>query len=135
MRRLIAVTALALLLAACGTDEEAGGDTFAPAGADETTTTGPATSIPVRQAAAQGDGPATVTGQLLVPADGGPMLLCAGLTRSIPPLCAGSRLTVEDLDLGTVELTEAAGVRWSPGTVTLRGEMLGDTLFGASVAG
>jgi hypothetical protein len=131
MRRLTAVAALALVLTACGADDEVGGETPTPAGADDAVP--PSESVPVREAAVQADGPTTVTGQLLV--EGDRMVLCAGLTRSIPPLCVGSRLTVEDLDLDAVELTEAAGVRWTSAPVTLQGEKLGDTLFGASVAG
>lgn len=131
MRRLIVTLALVLLLVGCGADDEIGGEIPTSAGADDTAP--PTESVPVREAAVQDDGPTRVTGQLLV--EGDRVLLCAGLTRSIPPLCAGSRITIEDLDLDTVELTEAAGVRWTSGPVTLQGEKLGETLFGASPAG
>jgi hypothetical protein len=59
-----------------------------------------------------------VDGALLVDADG-TVLLCEALAESFPPQCSGERLTVEGLDLSTVELEEANGVRWAVGVVLL----------------
>ncbi|HEX2883232.1 MAG TPA: hypothetical protein VHQ42_01540 [Candidatus Limnocylindria bacterium] len=62
-----------------------------------------------------------VTGSLFVAADGS-VLVCDAIAESFPPQCAGARLPVEGLDLGTLELEEANGVRWAE-RVTLLGSV------------
>jgi hypothetical protein len=62
-----------------------------------------------------------VTGSLFVAADGS-VLLCDAIAESFPPQCAGARLPVEGLDLGTLELEAANGVRWAE-RVTLLGSV------------
>lgn len=76
----------------------------------------------------------TVRGLLYAPA-GKPVLLCSSLAESFPPQCAGARLTVEGLDLASVEglstsagNTDVAEVSWSDRPAELRGTVDGDVL-------
>ena len=59
-----------------------------------------------------------VTGALFVDADG-TVLLCDAIAESFPPQCGGDRLEVAGLDLTTIELEEANGMRWAEGVVLL----------------
>ena len=59
-----------------------------------------------------------VSGALFVAADGS-VLLCDAIAESFPPQCGGARMAVEGLDLDTIELEEANGVRWSEGVILL----------------
>ncbi|MGH2445852.1 MAG: hypothetical protein ACRDGD_07420 [Candidatus Limnocylindria bacterium] len=58
------------------------------------------------------DGPIRVAGSLFVDADGR-ALLCGAIAESFPPQCGGARLEVIGLELDTIELQEANGVRWA----------------------
>jgi hypothetical protein len=62
-----------------------------------------------------------VTGALFVAADGS-VLLCELIAESFPPQCGGARIAVEGLDLATVALESANGVRWAE-SVTLLGSV------------
>jgi hypothetical protein len=62
-----------------------------------------------------------VSGALFVAADGS-VLLCDAIAESFPPQCGGARMSVRGLDLGSLELQQANGVRWSEG-VTLLGSV------------
>jgi hypothetical protein len=62
-----------------------------------------------------------VTGALFVDADG-TVRLCDAIAESFPPQCGGARIEVTGLDLDTIELQEANGIRWAEG-VTLRGSV------------
>lgn len=62
-----------------------------------------------------------VTGALFVAGDGS-VLLCDLIAESFPPQCGGARIAVEGLDLDSLELQEANGVRWSE-RVTLLGSV------------
>jgi hypothetical protein len=57
-----------------------------------------------------------VTGALFVDPDG-TVLLCDAIAESFPPQCGGARIEVEGLDLGSLDLEEANGVRWAEGVV------------------
>jgi hypothetical protein len=63
----------------------------------------------------------TVSGALFANADG-TVYLCSAIAESFPPQCGGARMTVRGLDLGSLELQQANGVRWSEG-VTLLGSV------------
>jgi hypothetical protein len=62
-----------------------------------------------------------VSGALFVGPDGS-VLLCDVIAESFPPQCGGARIGVEGLDLGSLELQEANGVRWAE-RVTLLGSV------------
>ncbi len=116
-----------LLLAACAADPPAA----TPSGpTDEEWTLvitdgdpGDGPGISVADALTHGptDDIVTVSGALFVDADG-TVLLCDAIAESFPPQCGGERIEVEGLDLTTIELEEANGVRWAEG-VTLLGSV------------
>jgi hypothetical protein len=62
-----------------------------------------------------------VAGALFVDATGG-VLLCDAIAESFPPQCGGDRIAVEGLDLDSLDLEEANGVRWAE-AVTLLGSV------------
>lgn len=62
-----------------------------------------------------------VTGALFVAADGS-VLLCDVIAESFPPQCGGERILVDGLDLASVALETANGVRWAE-SVTLLGSV------------
>jgi hypothetical protein len=62
-----------------------------------------------------------VAGALFVDAGGG-VLLCDAIAESFPPQCGGDRIAVEGLDLASLDLEEANGVRWAE-AVTLLGSV------------
>jgi hypothetical protein len=63
----------------------------------------------------------SVSGALFVDPDGS-VHLCDAIAESYPPQCGGSRLEVRGLDLATLPLEEANGVRWAE-AVTLTGSV------------
>jgi hypothetical protein len=67
-----------------------------------------------------------VNGTLLVGSDGQPRLW-EGLAESDPPQGAGGSLLVTGLDEGSIDWTEADGVRWSE-AVQLLGHVVDGTL-------
>jgi hypothetical protein len=124
MRSLPTLLIALLLLAACAADPPAATPT------DDTWTLvitdgdpGDAPGISVADALTHGptDDIVTVSGALFVDADG-TVLLCDAIAESFPPQCGGERIEVDGLDLATVELEEANGVRWAEG-VTLLGSV------------
>jgi hypothetical protein len=82
---------------------------------------GPGISVAEAQAHGPTDDIVSVTGALFVDADG-TVRLCDAIAESFPPQCGGATLLVEGLDLTSVELEEANGVRWAEG-VTLLGSV------------
>jgi hypothetical protein len=76
-------------------------------------------------AEALGHGPTddivSVTGAVFADPDG-TVRLCDAVLESFPPQCGGAALLVEGLDLASLELEEANGLRWAEG-VTLLGSV------------
>jgi hypothetical protein len=124
MRSLPALLTVLLLLAACAAEPPAATPS---APTDEGWTLvitdgepGAGPGISVSEALTHGptDDIVLVTGALFVNADG-TVLLCDAIAESFPPQCGGDRIAVDGLDLATVELEEANGVRWAEGVVLL----------------
>lgn len=126
------VAALALVLAACGSDTEE------PAGAPTTEETPPpddggdaagGTTMRVHSVteamAAAGEGSLHVVGLLID--DGSGWRLCEAVLESYPPQCGGESLAVEGLDPEGLPLEEEGEVRWQT-DATVVGEVEGDTL-------
>ena len=113
-----------LLLAACSADPSAGTST-APTDEDWTLVVvegdvgdDPGMSVAAALTHGATDDIVTVSGFLFVDA-AGTIAMCEAILESFPPQCGGARLPVEGLDLGTVDLEEANGVRWAEGVVLL----------------
>jgi hypothetical protein len=126
--RPILTALLALLLAACSaatTPFPSASDAPAPGEARLVIVDGDpgAGGITVAEALEHGptDDIVSVTGALFVGADG-IVRLCDAIAESFPPQCGGASLLVEGLDLSTIELEEANGVRWAE-SVTLLGSV------------
>jgi hypothetical protein len=133
MRTVLLVTALALLLVACGgTDGDAslsadpganGGGTGEPVlviADGEPTESGMSVADALGHQAT--DDLVTVTGALFVGADG-TVELCDAIAESFPPQCGGDRIVVEGLDLDSVDDLQTEGdVAWAEG-VTLFGSV------------
>ena len=120
MRSLPALLILVLLLAACAADAPA--TPSAPTDEEWTLVivdgdAGGGPGISVAEALTHGptDDIVSVTGALFVNADG-TVLLCDAIAESFPPQCGGDRIAVEGLDLASLELEEANGVRWAEGS-------------------
>ena len=82
-------------------------------------------------------GEVTVRGALFVERDAA--RLCEAVMESYPPQCGGRALTVQGLDLASLDLEEPnepgfAPVRWSHRQVTLTGRVEGDVLRDARVS-
>ena len=79
------------------------------------------------------EGPVTVTG-FIVTSEDQPVRLCSALLESYPPQCGQPALTVEGLDLDSVDgLTrpddpQFAHTAWTDVQVSLTGELAGDVL-------
>ena len=115
------LTASAVLLAACNsssdqpTAEPTPGGVGTPADGGSisppSTAMGPGISI-ADALASDSDQPLLVNGSLVATVEG--VRLCDVLMESYPPQCGAPYLTVEGLDLSTVEgLQEASGVSWT----------------------
>jgi len=124
MRSIFALLIALLLLAACAAEPPAATPS-APTDEEWTLVItdgdpGDGPGISVSEALTHGptDDIVTVTGALFVNADG-TMLLCDAIAESFPPQCGGDRLEVAGLDLTTIELEEADGVRWAEAVVLL----------------
>jgi len=122
MRSIFALLIALLLLAACAAEPPAATPS-APTDEEWTLVItdgdpGGNPGISVSEALTHGptDDIVTVTGPLFVSADG-TMLLCDAIAESFPPQCGGDRLEVTGLDLTTIELEEADGVRWAEAVV------------------
>lgn len=137
MKRLITLTVLIALLAACA----ARGDPDAPVDNDDSpppsTPAGDAPALVIADGA-PGDRPGltvaealthgptndlvTVTGALFVGVDG-TVRLCDAIAESFPPQCGGDRIVVTGLDLDTVnDMQQENDVRWAE-SVTLLGSV------------
>lgn len=138
MKRLIGLTLLLALLAACASTGDApstdpGSTATDPDGAGRDadgvltvargTADGP--GIGIEEAIGNGGGqPLLINGALFVDPEGR-VLLCDAIAESFPPQCGGMRLEVHGLDLASLpDLQEQNGVRWVEqvqllGTVTL----------------
>lgn len=133
MRRPAPLLALLLALAACSAAGDPPDDSSSPPAASDDATGDPVlvivdgepsgAGISVQEAFDHGptDDIVVVTGALFVDA-GGEVRLCDAMAESFPPQCAGASMEVEGLDLGSVELEEANGVRWAE-SVTLLGSV------------
>ena len=126
MRTLVALLFALLLLAACAFEPPS--TPSAPADEEWTLVVvdgdpGDGPGISVAEALTHGptDDIVAVTGALFVHPDG-TVLLCDAIAESFPPQCGGDRIEVTGLDLATIELEEANGVRWAEG-VTLPGSV------------
>ena len=121
-RTVVLVTLVAALFAACGDD-----------GSDDTATEPVSISDAIEL-----EGRVAVTGTLFV-LDGGTVLLSELVAESFPPQPGGATITVEGLDLGTLDLEEAplgselATTKWSAEPITLTGSMVSGTLDGAEL--
>jgi hypothetical protein len=138
MNRLIGMTLLLALLAACALGSDApsshpGAIATDPGGAgrdaDGILTIAPGTAdgpgISIEEAIGNAGGrPLLINGALFVDPEGR-VLLCDAIAESFPPQCGGMRLEVRGLDLTSLpDLQEENGVRWAErvqllGTVTL----------------
>jgi hypothetical protein len=124
---------LVLALAACGqgADDSVDGDDSLPPSASSDGTpvlvivdgepSGAALSVADALTHQATDDVVVVSGALFVAEDGS-VQLCDAIAESFPPQCGGARIDVEGLDLGTLDLEEANGVRWAEG-VTLLGSV------------
>jgi hypothetical protein len=100
------LTAVTLLLAACGGDER-------PASPDGVLTVTEALRL-------DGGGSVRVRGTVLADARG--VRLCSALLESHPPQCGQPSLIVRGLDLvGVSNMEQAKGMGWTSREVTLRG--------------
>jgi hypothetical protein len=133
MRSLAPNLALIVLLAACaqaGDDPIDGNDSPSPT---STGATAPVLVIADGEPSGAGmsvadalghqatDDLVVVAGAVFVDATGG-VLLCDAIAESFPPQCGGDRIAVEGLDLASLDLEEANGVRWAE-AVTLLGSV------------
>ena len=124
MRALTTLLVVLLLLAACSA---APPETTPPAATDEQWTlvivdgdpgAGPGLSVSEALTHGPTDDIVAVSGFLFVDAEE-TVVLCEMILESFPPQCGGAQLAVEGLDLSTVDLEEANGVRWAEGVVLL----------------
>ncbi len=123
--RHVTVVLLALLLVACSALSTPGSDD-PPSGEPRLVIVdGEPGDAGITVAEALGHGPTddivAVTGAVFVDPDGS-VRLCDAILESFPPQCGGATLLVEGLDLSTLELEEANGLRWAEG-VTLLGSV------------
>jgi hypothetical protein len=79
---------------------------------------GPAMSVSDALTHGPTDDVVAVSGFLFVDADD-TAVLCEMILESFPPQCGGEEIAVEGLELGTLDLEEANGVRWAEGVVLL----------------
>jgi len=109
---------VALTVAACTADS---GPTVSPNGPPAS---GIGPGISVEQArASRLEGPLLVNGWLLR-SSSGEVLLCTGLTDSLPPQCIEPALAVKGLDLSTVKgLRTERDTVWSQQAIQLLGEL------------
>lgn len=127
MRSLPSLLIALLVLAACAaqpptaTPSAPAGDTWALVIADGEPGDGPGMSVAGALTHGPTDDLVTITGFLFADADG-TVMLCEMILESFPPQCGGERIAVDGLDLSTLELEEANGVRWAEG-VTLLGSV------------
>lgn len=118
----VLVTLIAALFVACGDD-----------GTDDTATESVSISDAIEL-----EGRVAVTGTLFV-LDDGTVLLSELIAESFPPQPGGATITVEGLDLETLDLEEAplgselATTKWSAEPITLTGSMVSGRLDGAEV--
>ncbi|MGH2417808.1 MAG: hypothetical protein ACRDFY_05695 [Candidatus Limnocylindria bacterium] len=130
--RIVALLVIVVAVAGCGRlggpDEPVDGGATPPEPGDapvlvivEGDPGGPGLSV--REALTHGpnDDIVSVTGALLVAADG-TARLCDAIAESFPPQCGGARIDVTGLDLEDLGLEEANGVRWAV-SVTLLGSV------------
>lgn len=96
-------------------------------------TPGPTPSVtsaaapPVRVEDLAGAAPGPVTVEGVVVWDESGARLCELLLESYPPQCGGVTVAIANPEAVDVPLDEAQGVRWTPGPVTLDGDLDGDT--------
>jgi hypothetical protein len=76
--------------------------------------------VSVREALAAPDGESVFVRGALLAEPGGAFRLWEALLESYPPQGGAPSLALQGLDAGSIDLEEAAGVRWNSG-VTLRG--------------
>ena len=116
------VTLIATLFAACGDDESGDSAARAASIAD----------------ALETEGEVVVTGYLFV-LDDGAVVLAEAMAESFPPQPAGAKITVNGLELGSLDLEEApegselATTRWSEEPITLTGSMVSGVLNDAEL--
>jgi hypothetical protein len=125
----LSVVAIAIAASACG-----GGD---PAAAPPPAPASPPASpveLTIEEAlASPPEGPVTLTG-FIVASEDQPVRLCSALLESYPPQCGQPELTVEGLDLDSVEgLTrpddpQFAHTAWTDQQISLTGELTDDVL-------
>ena len=121
-RTVVLVTLVVTLFAACGDD-----------GSDDNATEPVSISDAIEL-----EGRVAVTGTLFV-LDGGTVVLSELIAESFPPQPGGATITVEGLDLDTLDLEEAplgselATTKWSAEPITLTGSMVSGTLDGAEL--
>jgi hypothetical protein len=133
MRSLAPNLALVVLLAACAQAGDDPIDSSASRSPASTGATAPVLVIADGEPSGAGmsvadalghqatDDLVVVAGALFVDATGG-VLLCDAIAESFPPQCGGDRIAVEGLDLASLDLEEANGVRWAE-AVTLLGSV------------
>jgi hypothetical protein len=120
---------VALVASACGGGDPASAPPPAPAGPPA-----PPAELTIEEALASApEGPVAVTG-FIVASEDQPVRLCSALLESYPPQCGQPALTVEGLDLDSVDgLTrpddpQFAHTAWTDQEISLTGELTGDVL-------
>ena len=128
MKKLVLLTAAALVIAACGT--AAGSDsTDAPDITHQpnaVSAVGPGISIE-EALASDIDQPVLVNGFIYIDADGN-TVLTSMFAESLPPIPGGEILPIEGLDPTEYELSESQGVRWTDQFVQVLGVVDDGTL-------
>ena len=123
--RHVTVLLLAALLAACSAVSTPSSDDPPAADPRLVIVEGEPCDAGITVAEALGHGPTddivAVTGAVFVDPDG-TVRLCDAVLESFPPQCGGAWLLVDGLDLTSLELEEANGLRWAEG-VTLLGSV------------
>jgi len=114
-KTLIVLAALALVLAACGSDDDTTSDL--PTAGDTITVTEAATT----------SGTVSVTGFVVDIA--GQTRLCEALAESFPPQCGGARILLSDLSQVNADQLKTEGdVTWTDDYVVVTGTMVDGTL-------
>ena len=123
--RHVTVLLLAVALVACSAVSTPSSDAPAAAEPRLVIVDGEPGDAGITVAEALGHGPTddivAVSGALFVEPDG-TVRLCDAVLESFPPQCGGATLLVDGLDLASLELEEANGLRWAEG-VTLLGSV------------